>query len=115
VYKVYGERARGLVPLLKMVPPQTHIIGMVTFDDPEASLWWPLGSRRIEHVLSGDTAKDLRQRGIEYVFVSSEKFAMLFTESFDQWLARINGEKVGVLPLRLRAGGAPVEWYVVRL
>jgi hypothetical protein len=115
VYSVYAARAEAFAPVRDSLPPEEKVVGMVTFDDPETSLWKPFGSRRIRHVISKDSATDLQSEGIRYVLVGKEKFAQLFNEPFDSWLARMNGRVVSSFMLNLRAGQPPFEWVVVQL
>jgi hypothetical protein len=115
VYSVYGERAEAFAPIRDSLPGDEKVVGMVTFDDPETSLWKPFGSRRIRHVIPEDSTAFLQSEGIHCVLVSKIKFAQLFNESFDSWLTRINGTVVSSFRLNLRAGEAPSEWVVVRL
>ncbi len=115
VYSVYGARAEAFAPVRDSLPEGEKVVGMVTFDDPETSLWRPFGSRRIQHVIEADSAAFLQSEGIHYVVVSKVKFAQLFTEPFDSWLARVNGRVVSSVILNLRASGEPTEWVVVRL
>jgi hypothetical protein len=115
VYTVYGQRANGFAPIIEKLPPDATVLGLVSFDDPEASLWRPFGSRRIEAVLEKDTAEELRNRDIKCVLVSSTQFSVHFRESFEQWLARVNAEVVQVIRLNLRASRGESEWYLVRL
>ena len=94
VYLVYRERPDGFAPVRAMLPPDARILGMVTWDDPETSLWCPFGSRRIEHVCPEDTAADLKRRGIEYVLATGEMLGKPFGGSLDEWLKRMNGQVV---------------------
>ena len=107
VYLVYRERPDAFAPV--------KILGIVTFDDPETSLWYPFGSHRIEHVCPEDTAADLKRRGIEYVLAKGEMFGRSFGESLDDWLKRINAQVVQNIPLILRASRGPLDWYLVKL
>jgi hypothetical protein len=115
VYSVYGARAEAFAPIRDSLPGDEQVVGLVTFDDPETSLWRPFGKRRIRHVTSGDSAADLHSEGIRYVVVGRKKFSQLFDEPFESWLSRVNGKVVSRFALDLRAGEGPAEWLVVRL
>ncbi|HTA95995.1 MAG TPA: hypothetical protein VK769_07705, partial [Verrucomicrobiae bacterium] len=113
VYSVYGERNDAFAPARDALPSNLKILGLVTFDDPETSLWRPFGSRRVEHVRPDDTAEYLKTRGIEYVLASP---AALGKENpLDGWLKKINAQVVRKIPLNLRASQGPVDWYLVKL
>jgi hypothetical protein len=115
VYSVYGQRAEAFAPALKVLPPEVKVLGLVTFDDPEAALWRPFGSRRIIHVCPGDDAARLRAAGVRYVLVGPQKFAQLFSVPFKDWLAGLNATVVQSIALDLRADHAEAPWQLVEL
>jgi len=104
-----------LHPAVAVLPPDVKILGLVTFDDPETSLWRPFGSRRIEHVCPGDTSADLKRQGIEYVLVGEEVLKEWFKCSLDDWLKQMNAQVVQKIPLNLRASKGALDWYLVQL
>jgi hypothetical protein len=115
VYSIYGTRGDAFAPARAVLPADANPLGMVTWDDPEASLWQPFGSRRIMHVCRDDTPEATRRRGIHYVLVSSYVLSQGWKMSLDEWLARYNAEVVQRLSLELRAGRGPTDWFLVRL
>jgi hypothetical protein len=78
-------------------------------------LWWPLGSRRIEHVCPDDTAADLKARGIEYILLREQAIGQWFNCPLDDWLKRMNAQVVKKLSLNLRASSGPLDWDLVKL
>ncbi|HSY74308.1 MAG TPA: hypothetical protein VK810_02465 [Dongiaceae bacterium] len=115
VYSVYAARNDAFAPAKEIFPPDLKILGLVTYDDPETSLWRPFGSRRIEYVCPGDTAAGLKARGVGFILVKNEAFEDWFNGSFDDWLKRMNAQVVQKIPLTLRASQGPVDWYLVKL
>lgn len=116
VYAVYRERNDAFAPVRAALPPDLKVLGLVTFDDPETSLWRPFGSRRIEHVIRNDTAADLKARGIEYVLVKPEAFGGKWLDgTADEWCRRMNAKVVQNIPLHLRADAGQLDWYLIRL
>jgi hypothetical protein len=115
VYAAYGERADALAPLLEFLPPGEKVIGLVTFDDPETSLWKPFGSRRIVHVCRDDTAVQLRARGMRYIWVNVHQIERFEPLTFEEWLTRVQGTVARSVPLTLRAGEAANTWTLVEL
>jgi hypothetical protein len=115
VYTVYGQRGDALASFRDLLPADAQTVGMITFDDPETSLWRPFGSRRVYHVVSGETRANLDVRGITYVLVSDEHFKATFHEPFEKWQADMHAEVVRKAILELRAGWAPSEWCLVKL
>jgi len=114
-YAVNRARSDALGPLREAIPAGVKTIGLVTFDDPETSLWRPFGSRTIEHVTPADSAETLRTRGVEYVVVNSFIFNQRFGMTFDGWLARINGTFIKTIPLTLKASIGSQDWHIVAI
>jgi hypothetical protein len=115
VYSVYGQRHDAFAPVVRVLPPDLKVLGFVTFDDPEPSLWWPFGSRRIVHIGPDDTADFLRNAGVHYVLISPEKYTLLFHSSLESWLNQMRATVVESIPLTLRAGSHEVKWLLVRV
>lgn len=115
VYSVYSRRADAFAPARAVLPPDTRLLGFVSFDDPETSLWRPFGTRRILHVQRTETAADLRRRGLKYVLVSSEILQNYWEMSLETWLAQVDGERLATVALDLRASAGPKDWHLVRL
>lgn len=115
VYSVYRGRHDAFAPVLADLPPDLKILGLVTADDPETSLWRPFGSRRVVHVCPGDTAADLKAHGVEYILVKPEMLESRFHASPEDWLKQMNAELVSKIPLELRAQQGTRDWWLVRL
>jgi hypothetical protein len=115
VYSVYHERWDAFAPARAALPPDVKVLGLVTHDDPETSLWRPFGTRRIEHVCPQDTAADLKARGIEFVLVKPDIFGRQFDGAADDWIKRMNVQVVEKIPLNLRASTGTLDWYLVRV
>jgi hypothetical protein len=114
VYSVYGRRADSFAPVLAKLPPDANPLGLITFDDPEASLWRPFGTRRILHICRGDSPEQIRARGIKYALVSERFFGQHYPMKFDEWLAQNRAVVVEKFALRLHAGHGPEGWWLVR-
>jgi hypothetical protein len=116
VYEVYAQRSEAFAPAVAALPPDARVLGLVTYDDPETSLWKPFGSRRIVHVCPGDSADRLKARGVQYVLTGPLSFHLVFpTVEFDDWLRQVKGTVIQTIPLRLRAGEPPTIWSLVKL
>ena len=122
VYSVYRQRGEAFAPARDALPADANILGLISFDDPETSLWRPFGSRRIRHVKPGDTNDSIRSRDIRYVLVSSEKLTSLTQESVEDWIATHHAEVLKTIPLRLRVTkiGDPrhsslLDWVLVKI
>jgi hypothetical protein len=115
VYTVYGRRADGFAPIRERLPGDVRVLGLVSFDDPETSLWRPFGSLRVEHVLAGDSPGYLREHNINYVLLNANEFSRHFGESLQDWIAKMNGEVTEKISVTLRATRGATDWYLVKL
>lgn len=115
VYSVYAQRPNGFAPVLRALPANEKVVGLVRSDDPEASLWWPLGARRIVHVCPEDNAEAIRSRGIRYVLLNREKSGGILQEPLESWLQRMNAKVAKEIPLKLRAAEPEANWLLVEL
>ena len=111
VYSVYRQRPKSFAPLVAELPADVKVVGLITFDTPEASLWWPLDSRRIEHVTREDTPETLAARGIKYIL--SPAYADEFSLSVEEAMQKYDVTVVRKLPLRLLAQHDPEDWYIL--
>ena len=111
VYGVYHDRAEAFGPALKVLPADAPVLGLVTYDDPEASLWRPLGARRIQHVIADEPGARVRERGIKYVLVKDERLV----EPWEHWLQRMNARQLAAVDLKLKAGRGPSLWHLAEL
>jgi len=114
VYSVYAQRPDCFAPVLAALPPDANPLGYVGWDEPEAALWWPLGSRRILHICRGDTPADTRARGIEYALVCERTLSNNYAMKLDDWLTIKKAEPIQSFELRLRAGKNPYGWALVK-
>lgn len=115
VYSVFSQRADGFAPVRKLLPADAVLLGLVTADDPETSLWRPFGQRRVVHVTHTDSSQDLRARKIQYVLVSSKKLESFFHKSLEQWRAEIDAEVLSQVTLPLRVTDGPSDWFLLKL
>jgi len=111
VYRVYAQRSQAFAPALELLPPDVRLLGVITKDDPETSLWRPFGSRRVLHVLANESGEEIRHRGLRYVLVKVEQL----NEPMVDWLRRVDAHDLGGVELRLRAGTPPSQWRLVEM
>lgn len=115
VYSIYHVRNDAFAPVRSLMPSDWKVLGYLAYDDPETSLWRPFGSRRIEYVDLGDTAADLKARGVEYILLREQALEQCFNCPLTEWLTRMNGSVVEKISLDLRASTGPLDWYLVKL
>lgn len=111
VFATYGARADAFAPVRAKLPEGLKLLGLITGDDPETSLWKPFGSRRIEHVTNDDSLENLRARGIQYVLVNSHVLSKPITE----WVEEMHGRILWKMTLQLKTSLPPRDWYLVRV
>jgi hypothetical protein len=112
VYSVYRQRPDVMAPVRSALPAEAAVVGLVTFDDVEASLWRPFVTRRFVHVTREDTPADLDARGVHWLIISPDAFHMQMSEPFPEWLSRMNAELVETVPVEARAGRGPMGWQL---
>jgi len=115
IYSLYRQRSDAFAPVLAELPPDLKILGLFTYDDPEASLWRPFGSRRILHVRPEDTTADLKAEGIDYILIDSLKMKDRFQVTPDEWVRQLHATVLKKIPLTLRASEGSVDWWLVKL
>jgi hypothetical protein len=98
----------------KDLPPNTSVVGLKSPEDIEDGFWFPVGQRRVKEVLPGDTSKELRSLGIEYVVIKSTSLRF-DNETISQWMVRYNGELVEDLSRAGTFGEQSDHIYLVHL
>lgn len=114
VYSVYEDRNDAFAPALEALPPGLKVLGFISYDDPETSLWVPFGARSIDHVCAGDSAAEMKARGIQYILAKGNLFGTQFPP-LDQWLTKTNARVVRKIELNLRASSGQSAWYLIEL
>lgn len=114
VYSAYGTRANGFAPVLAALPAETPVLGLLEFDEPEAALWRPFGSRRVIQFCHGDTPGELRARGIRYALVREHTLTSICQVSPEAWLQQTHAEVLQRFEFKLLASQPPHRWLLVR-
>lgn len=115
VYSVYGMRGDAFKSVRERLPADANPLGFLATDEVETSLWKPFGSRRILHVKATDTRKQLQERGIQFILVSTETWERLGKQSLESWCGDLNADVVETFTPKLRAGKDPFKWHLIRL
>jgi hypothetical protein len=114
VYSVYGVRSDPLANIRALLPPSLPVVGfMGSADDIDISLWRPLGSKRVKHILLSDSPEQIRQRGIRYAVVGELNLLENKTTLAD-WQKRTGAELVATAIATVSVTQGPHSWYVVR-
>jgi len=114
VYRVYGMRSDPLANVRALLPQGLKVVGfMGTIDDVDISLWRPLGSRKVKHILLSDSGEAIRQRGIRYAVLGQANLEENKT-TLAEWQARTGAELVATAVATVTVTQGPREWYVLR-
>jgi hypothetical protein len=114
VYHVYRTRADGFEPVIAALPPDAEPPGLLEFDEPDAALWRPFGSRQIAQFCRDDSPAQLASRGIKYALVSERFFDEHTHMKCANWIQTMNATVVQRFDLQLLAGEPPRGWLLVR-
>jgi hypothetical protein len=98
------------------LPPGETTIGYYTTFNctAEPGLWQPLGSRRIERVIPGDSPAELRRKPIHYVVVD-EQALLHSNQTIGEWLKLYDAELVKEVAFMIQWEQPPHHLYLVRL
>jgi hypothetical protein len=114
VYSVYAIRSDPLAQLRPLLPPDLKVVGfMGTADDIDISLWRPYFSRRVEHILLGDSPEQIRVRGIQYAVVSGLNLKEQDV-TLDSWLQQANATLIATTNATVKVTDGPQPWHIVR-
>lgn len=115
VYSVYSERSDVFAPVRADLPEDLGVIGFLSFDNPETSLWRPFFHRRVLHVKCAEPLASLQKRGISMVLVSENTLAEHSSLSPQDWIESVDGEVVANYQLPIRASRNNEHWLLVQL
>jgi len=116
VYSVYHNRNKALAPLAEAFPRDAHVIGFAGGGgDLQTSLWWPIGSRRIVHVLPGDDAMALKDKGVEILCSNTRILSNDWKITPEQFAAMYHGKIIARPKATETVGWGEEEWVVVDL
>ncbi len=114
VYSVYDVRSDPLADVRALLPPGLQVVGfMGTPDDIDISLWRPFGTRKVKHILVGDSPEQIRERQIQYAVVGEVSLQEKNT-SLTDWQKRTGAELVGGVIATASVSQGPRHWYLVR-
>jgi hypothetical protein len=91
VYETYAHRADAFAEIRNDLGKDDRVLGLISSgNDLETSLWLPIGSRRIVHVLPLTTIEELSDMGVHKVLVSQRAIQSMPASSLEQmsWLSR---------------------------
>ncbi|HTV39231.1 MAG TPA: hypothetical protein VMF08_01540 [Candidatus Sulfotelmatobacter sp.] len=114
VYSVYHNRNHAFAPVLGALPADSKVLGIISYDDPETSLWQPFGSRRIVCVKPSDNWDYLNSQGVQIVLARMSLFGARFPDYAD-WSAKMNATIIDKFKLNIRADNSHADWYLIEI
>jgi hypothetical protein len=111
-YDLRQARRDGLGSLRRGIPPDEKIVGnLMGIDDPNVSLWLPLGSREVVDVVP---STDLAARHIHYVVVSAATLESTYHLTVPALLKKWSMSVVQTEQLRFKTKRQKDTWYLLR-
>lgn len=110
VYQVYSERWDALREVRAVLPENAKTIALFSYNDIEASLWRPFGSRKFCHVTIGKPAQYMKAKGFPYLLVN-ETLAEGWAPG---WLDGLEMERVDTVFVKQLASRPPFKWTLFR-
>ena len=110
-YTTKGSRANVFAPIVAALPADASVLGFYADDYPESSLWKPFGARRILHVKRSDSPDAIRQRGIKYLLLTTDRLQ----EPWPEWLQRMDARELKMVKLKIQGHLPPLAWHLVEL
>src|SRR5204862_1471768 len=86
------QRCDPLAAVRELLPAGLKMVGFLgTADDIDISFWRPFGTRRVAHILTSETGREIRERGIRYAVVSELALEEGHT-TLTAWTQRVQAE-----------------------
>jgi hypothetical protein len=115
-YGVYSGRADGIGPLRDAIPADIEKVGFLSHGaSAELPLWKPYMKRRVRHLLKGENITTLRNDGIRYLVLNTERFENVRGLPPADWVKEGGGIVKKRITLHLLAQFEPVEWWLVEI
>jgi hypothetical protein len=97
-------------PIPGASPPALGFVG--TEDDPETSLWFPIGSRRVVDI-TPNNVHEVLGKTVSTAFVSTRGLRETWHCTAEQWAAANRVRVLGREPLTLKVSNGAWDWLVV--
>ncbi len=115
-YEVYAGRSDGLGPLRDALPVNAQVVGYLNNGlSPELPLWKPYLTRKIRHIMPGETLASLRAEGLRYFVFNTENFEFHRKMKPEEWVKSGGGIIIKRMSLQLVAKLSATEWWIVEI
>lgn len=115
VYHVYDDRADPFADLKQYLPPDVHVLALVSDgNEPTASWWKPYGSRRCIYLLTAADIEAALKQGAKYVVLKHSSCREYFHTSVPRWLETHHAREVKTADVRLLASKPPVRYTLAQ-
>ena len=116
VYTTYRGRHDALGAIRDSLPAGVQIIGLVDGGgDLESGLWWPLGSRRVMHLLPNESPNDVRASGVQVLCASERVLKDCWGIKSEEFSTRYNGSVIAHAKATQTVAWGEEEWVIVYL
>jgi hypothetical protein len=115
VYTIYRQRPDAFAPIRRLLPAGVDRVGFISGNTPEFSLWKPLGSRRIIHVLPTDSMEMLRERGISYIVAGERTIKEDGFPEFTEWSDKSGVEIIATEEFAVMARLGSETWHLLKI
>lgn len=115
VYTIYRKRPEAFAPMLDMIPEDAGLIGLLSDNTPEASLWKPFGKRRVLHILPTDSSDSIRERGIEYIVAGERRMEIGPFPTLEEFCREFGAEIIGSDDFAVMARIGIEPWHVLKI
>ena len=114
VYSVYERRSDTLAPLRAHLPADCGVVGFAALpNESPLSLFYPVGTRKVEFILDRDSPEEVRARGIQFAVISGAELERI-GNSIEQWAKRYGADVVSSEEIKALIVQGPVVWHVVK-
>jgi hypothetical protein len=116
VYSVYKNRNNALAPVAQALPNDVSVIGLAGGGgDLETSLWWPMGSRKVKHIIPGDDKKAVEENGVEVICSNRRILANNWNMSLEDFAKFFDGKIIASPKATETVNWGEEEWIVLDL
>ena len=116
VYSTYAHRHDSLAPLREHLPADEKKIGFVAgIDDPDYSLWWPLGKRQVIYLQNEVKNSAKIPDDIEWMVVKRTTWHEFSNLSLEDWAAQHHARIVFSVPLTTIVACGEETWCLLQI
>ena len=114
-YEIYAKRADVFADLRTDLPPDAHVLGLVSDgSEPTVSYWKPFGSRRCIFMITELEMRAARNQGVEYFIVADNSCLRYFDLHTDEFLAKYGAKEIKTVEIRMLVGWPSARYTLAK-